>query len=841
MDGVTARSRLRPPTLPARFTHRRRLSVQLDSFDWLPLTLVCAGAGSGKTTLLADWASTLPRRPAWISLSPGEDAPQTFWDRVGAALESAGHLVDRNAYAALPHDRGPAAFLAGLRRVLPAQRTVLILDDAQHLIDPSLLAELDAVVRAGGDRLRLIVSARLDPVLALHSYRSAGLLGEIRATELAMTPQESRRVLASHSVALTDGQLATLQRRTEGWVAGVRLSAMGAAGLADPADFIQQFALDRGSVGEYLVAEVLARLSPAERRLLIATSFLDEVAGPIAEAVAEVPGAVELLRGLARANSFVTPVNDAQLRFRYHPLLREILLHFLQHDGEFSATRLYQRASEWCLAAEDPLRALEYARLGHNRRQLRAALLGGSLAATLIELGTLNTIDDEVLATVADPDPALGGEDLAAQHATALIAVVRAGEQYSVVEVDRAVRRLAVTPSPRAGPHSALALRSAVLEIQARVHFWSSGDWRFPSELLSEAARSARLVGSVPRAELRCLALLELVNAVRPQGGDASARRRSRALVRADPELTLSATYHLAEVVRAFVRLDLPRWRSCLDLAETRWRQSKSDRGDPAIGWALIMLRSWLSFESGDAASARTELLALERAVPRLPPLLLAARLHLLAEIETELGRPQSALNLLGARSADQSQPWLAIAAARAYLSQERTAPADRLLRFTLADDSASDDPILVSALLLSARSRQLQGADDSAEWQVRQALELAGDDIRQPFVRARGMLAGLLEGSPRLLRAWPADPRVERRPLGPAALVVGPELLASLSGREIAILHRLGARMTNAEIARELLLSPNTVKSHLTALYQKLGAANRSEAVATARQHGLL
>jgi DNA-binding CsgD family transcriptional regulator len=513
-----------------------------------------------------------------------------------------------------------------------------------------------------------------------------------------------------------------------------------------------------------------------------------------------------------------------------------VLRHLLDRDAEFSAAALHGHASDWYLRTGDSLRSLHHARAAQDPGRVRAALLGGALAATVVETGALGDLDDAELATVlAHP---VGAADVAAEQALALAALVPASERYARAEVDRLVHRVLATDAP-GETQQALALRSAVLEIQARAHFWSFGDGQSSADLLAEAVRAAQSAGAT-RAEVRSRALLELVDSVRLDSGGGHFAERPREREEANPQLAHSAVHHLAEVIRASVRLDLPSWSHSLERAEDRWSASPRERADPAVGWSLVVMRSWLSLESGAAPQARTELMALEPDVPRLPPLVMAARLQILAEIETALGRPQSALNLLRGSPAARRGPWLAIAAARAYLTQERPVPADRLLHPMLANADATADPILVTALLLSARSHQLQGAEDFAERQVRRALALAGDDIRSPFARTGVMLGGLLDRRPALRRSWPAVPRADGG-WPRASPSVRPELATSLSPRELALLRRLGARMTNAEIARELVLSPNTVKSRLAALYQKLGAGNRTEAVATARQRGLL
>lgn len=144
------------------------------------------------------------------------------------------------------------------------------------------------------------------------------MMRELRATELAMTRGEVQQLLLADGVTLVREDLDMLLARTEGWVAGLRLSAMRMEGTENPARFVSELALGQGSIGEYLMAEVLDRQPELVRRMLAETSFLDEVTGPLAEAITGLDGCAEMLAELARKNSFVVPVDAAQTRFRYH-------------------------------------------------------------------------------------------------------------------------------------------------------------------------------------------------------------------------------------------------------------------------------------------------------------------------------------------------------------------------------------------------------------------------------------------------------------------------------------------------------------------------------------------
>ena len=232
-------------------------------------------------------------------------------------------------------------------------RLVVIVDDAHLLSHSDVLEGLDSLIRAWQPGLRLILAARSDPVLPLHRYRLAGQMHELRACDLAMTPAEITEVLAIHGVTLPARDFDLFVARTEGWVAGVRLSAMRMAGTGYPADFVSELALDPGSIGEYLTNEVLHRQPEPQRRLLIETSFLDEVTGPLADAVTGMTGCGDMLASLARENSFVIPLDAAQERYRYHQLFAEILRYLLRRQRRQAMRGLHERAVAWYEASGD--------------------------------------------------------------------------------------------------------------------------------------------------------------------------------------------------------------------------------------------------------------------------------------------------------------------------------------------------------------------------------------------------------------------------------------------------------------------------------------------------------
>ena len=316
-------SRLTVPQLPPRHVSRPRLLAKLDDAADSPLTLLAAGPGAGKTVLLTEWSRRSDARVAWLNLNAADAEPRRFWHLLISALRGCDGK-ERGRPDAMPR-YAAIDLVQSLLRTESAARPVVIIDDADVLTHPEILAGLDRLICSRRPGLRLVMAADSDPLMPLHWYRLDGLMRELRAADLAMTLAEIREVLALHGVTLGERDLGLLAARTEGWAAGVRLSAMRMEGAEYPADFVSRLALYQGSISEYLVDEVLRQQPAARRRLLIETSFLDEVTGPVADAVTGMTGCGEMLADLARENPFVIPLDETQTRFRYHPLFAEIM------------------------------------------------------------------------------------------------------------------------------------------------------------------------------------------------------------------------------------------------------------------------------------------------------------------------------------------------------------------------------------------------------------------------------------------------------------------------------------------------------------------------------------
>lgn len=866
-------SKVRVPALPPQFLSRPRLVAAIGTARQA-LTLLAAGPGSGKTVALTEWARHVERPVAWLSLDPPDNDSTRFWKLAGEALKAVGAVPDAMILGDLPHDRRDVGrFLSAFTASVPANEQILVIDDAHLITDATLLAEIDAVVRYGYPHLRFVLAARSDPMLPLHRYRLAGWMHEMRADVVAMTMVEARDLLQQHGVSLSGEDLALLTRRTEGWAAGLRLSAMSMATSANPSHFVTQFALDQGSAGEYLVHEVLEHQTERVRRLLIQTSFLDEVTPPLAAAITGIADSATLLSELARTNSFVVPVGRYADRFRYHQLLLEVLRHLLRHQYAADGRTLRSRAANWFAAHGDTASAIRFAmqagdyataasvvanggfvRAYVERRDLLGLGLAPLATADLEEVGLDPARDTEVavaLAAIAAlrGDHKTGADGLLARGSprlppqvtmTAHVVDFVAAQQSGVVaDVDRIAARLTDEEPLAAVVRATPGLASAIRIGQATARCWAGGSHYETESLLADALQDAVSEG-IPAIQLECLGHLELAYVLASRFNHVGeVNEQAQALLRQHAQLQLLAVHHLADALAAYMRADLAAAHRAVRHAEL----SEDGAADRFVKAAVILIDARIAMGSGHLSEAHHLIHTACDLEGTLPNLLQFDRLALLSDLETALGRPNAALRLVRESGCSAREPQLAAPVARALLHKGDAHLAAEVLRPVLA---ASETPapltVMVEALLVSAQIAVAFGQEARAADAVIRATELACERILQPFSLAAPALADLLSRHPEARRAWPDIPQSDVEPgaVLPASRSA-PPLPDPLTNREVAILRHLSTSLTTNEIAQELCVSVNTVKTHIAAIYRKLPATGRRHAVLRARQLELL
>ncbi len=376
---------------------RPRLLDRLNEGLRHKLTLISAPAGFGKTTVVSEWVTVCERPAAWLSLDDMDNDPTRFLTYLVAALQTIAAHFGEGLLSALQSPQPPptATILTALLNEMSAipNNFVLVLDD-YHVLDAKLVDNaLTFLIEHLPAQMHLVITTREDPQLPLARLRARDQLTELRAAELRFTPAEAAEFLnQGMGLSLSGADIAVLEDRTEGWIAGLQLAALSMRGQQDVPGFIRAFAGDHRYIVDYLVAEVLQRQPEPVRSFLLQTAILDRLTGSLCDAVTTLKGGSGRLEALERGNFFVVPLDDQRHWYRYHHLFGEVLHAHLMAEQPDQVATLHQRASKWyqqhdspenairhALAAEDFARAADLIELvmpAMNRSRQLATLLG---------------------------------------------------------------------------------------------------------------------------------------------------------------------------------------------------------------------------------------------------------------------------------------------------------------------------------------------------------------------------------------------------------------------------------------------------------------------------------
>ncbi|WP_131732258.1 LuxR C-terminal-related transcriptional regulator [Actinomadura formosensis] len=843
---------------------RPHLMARLEKGTRGPLTVVTGPPGAGKSVVTASWAATghRPGPVAWVSLDEPDHRPDVFWDLVVAALEQAG-VADLPRRTGHGHDM----FCARLAFTLSARATpvVLVLDDFHPPVGSALAHEVARVLKGAGPVLRLVLTSRSDPPLPLHRYRLMGELVEIRSGDLAFDDREVRELLAHHGVSVTPASVSALRRRTEGWAAGLRLAAMTMEGHPDPDGFAARFAGDDRAIVEYLVAEVLDAQPPEVRRLLLVLSVAERFDAELAAELAG-PDAGELFADLVRRNAFVLPLGHGW--YRYHAVFGAALNLILRHEHPAASTPLHRRAAAWFGRAGLPDEAVRQAVLAGDWSYASWLVIDGLAIGRLLGLADgrplaalLGDIPDHAVSGTAEPEPSL---------VAAAVSLARGDDRACAEHLGRAEDLLAGLPDAHALPGRLAAglIRLAAIRPVRHEHL---------RDLVRDLDRLLAAVSGPESPELRALVryahgLLEL-RAGRP-GHAARAFRDALPATEAGGDLQRRrclGSLALAEALQG-------RFRWAADLAAKAGRLPEVSTLPAGRRVATAHLAcAWVALEDARLDEAQVELAKVRVANEQVPDDFLAVLHDLLtARLDIATGRPERALTVLDGTDEDAAElPWLrrrmrlaeaeahmadgapaaaigpardaggaegAVALARVHLDRQDPAAASTAIRPVLTESSAPA-PVRLDAWLLDACLAYRTGDHSRGRRSLERALRLGErEGIRLPFARARGWLLPVLERDPELLRPHrrliaPLVPAGTRTPAAPEA----PAAVDRLSAREREVLTLLAKMLTTEEIAAEMYISVNTVKTHLKSIYRKLAVTRRGEAVRRAHRLHLL
>jgi LuxR family transcriptional regulator, maltose regulon positive regulatory protein len=871
------------PRSPTATVARPRLLDLLDAGVQGPLTLLAAPAGAGKTALLSSWiaAGRAPGSVAWVSLDADDADRRRFWRAVLAALSRA--IDDARIEALAVSPREPMDMdlvLPALVDALAAREepVVLVLDDFQEVADV-VREDVERLVRYPPPKLRLVLVTRADPPIGLGRLRLEGWLTEIRARDLAFTIDEASGLFDALNVSIAPAEVTTLWRRTEGWAAALCLAAMSIRDHPEPERFIEHFAGTDATMSDYLVSEVLARQPPDLREFLLRTSVVDRVCGELADALTDGADGQGTLRRLEHDGALLASLDEHGEWHRYHPLFAELLRAELRAQLGSELEGLHRRAAVWLAARGDQAGALRHAALGRVW-DLATELVIDSWVDLLIngEMAALRPVLEAMPRVRVDACP-----ELSLAFGVAMLAFGK--EELADPYLRAAEGAERQVPPERRAQFAAASAAVGLYEARFRGN---------PVDALTAArerlARGSVLEGDEVTPNLRGLVLMQLGIVELWTGElDAAVGHLERAQAAAAEEgsewtsFASTAYLALASMLRGELARALRHANQTLAVAERRgWARSEAAAAAYSVLAAVCIQRDQLD-EAERLISDASGGLRDTRERP-----LLAVHVLNRVQLLSDRGEHAAALDLLRA-TREQIGDWPLPApirehltaqegllnaatgepeAGRAVLQRATTsslAATNTLARLDLLDGepeaaritlaphldhlrsgNGASLPTRAEAWLLDALALDALADHEGAAGSLERALDLAEPaGLSRIIVGHGGAIGPLLRRHVRHGTAHPAMvgvavETIERRGR-PARRPIPAVLAEPLSEREQAILGYLPSLMSNQEIAGALMISVNTVKTHLKAIYRKLDAPGRREAVQRARELALL
>ncbi len=892
-----------PPPRP-NIVRRPRLIARLNAGLDRKLTLLSAPAGFGKTTLLSDWIAGCGRQSAWLSLDRGDNDPARFLAYVVVALQTIEASIGAGVLGALRSSQLPplepilTALLNDLTTL--SDPFILVLDD-YHVLDAQPVDQaLTFLLEHLPPQMHVVIATREDPQLALARLRAGGHLTELRAADLRFTASEAAEFLnQAMDLNLSADDIAALETRTEGWIAGLQLAAISLQGLQDVTGFISSFTGSHHFVMDYLVEEVLQQQPEHIQSFLLRTSILDRLCAPLSEAVVLNPAVSgqATLEYLEHANLFLVPLDHERRWYRYHHLFAELLRQRLQQriasstgDAESQVSELHIRASIWYEAQGLDLEAFQHAAAAHDveraarmmdRERTHPVDLAAHLQSRLSMMdgeripihlrGAMTAILDWLASlpkTFLDARPTL-----LVRYASGLLIIGQtAGVEEKLRVAEAALQSVDPDDTTRDLIGQIAADRAVLASNQLDVE-----------PMLAQSHRALEYLH--PKNLLfRTTAYCILGDASLRQGDRAAARRaytEAIALSEASGNIffTLTATSALGTVQEADNQLHraaatyqrvlqlagampqpmiyeahlglariLYEWND-LEAAEQHGRQSRHlarqyESGvDRFVACEVLLAR--LKLAQGDVAGAAALLAQANQSARqqgfahRLPEIAAAQVLAFLRQ-----GQLAAAAHL--AETHD-----LPLSHARVLLAQGNPTGARAALvpwRRQVEAKGRADERL--KALVLQAVALQADGDQDQAVQLLLDALALAEPEglIRLFVDEGRPMVSLLTAAAAHGLMLdyigkMLAACEVEKQKYEAMVSPVPPAqpLFEPLSRRELEVMRLIAQGLSNQEISERLVLALETVKGHNKKIFGKLRVQRRTEAVARAHALGLL
>ncbi len=870
-----------PPPRPGIVSRPRQIERLNESLQ-CKLALISASAGFGKTTLVSEWVANCGRPVAWLSLDEGDNDSTRFLTYLISALQMVAPEMGAGVLSVLQAPKPPPveAILITLLNEIAAIRDsfILVLDD-YHLIDSEPIDRaLTFLLEHLPPQMHLVIVTREDPPLPLARLRARGQLTELRTADLRFTLEEATKFLNQvMGLTLSPQDIAALEARTEGWIAGLQLAALSMQGHPDTSRFIQSFTGSHHFILDYLMEEVLQQQSESVQAFLLRTAILDRLCGPLCEAVLGSPSASgqKTLEYLERANLFTVSMDNERRWYRYHHLFGNLLCQRLgQNFTPEEIAELHIRASEWYEKNDQVFEAFQYATVANDVERAERLMectemplhfSGAAMAAmnwlASLPAAVLNArpqlwVRSATLALVAGQTSGVE-EKLQAAEIALQNRELDARTRDLIGQVACARATLALT---RYEPDAMLTQARRALEYLSpeNLTYRYTANWALASAslLLGDRAAAARacLEGiSISQKSGDVFSIiLAATNLGRVREFENQLYQAAETYQRA---LQLSGEHphpNAGEVHLGLARIHY-QWNE-LDAAEQHGLQSLqlTRQFDQVIDRFILseVFLAQLKLAQGAVSDAQSGLAQTEQTARRKNFLL---RMPDIAAVKVLVLLRQGDL---AAASQLAHQFDLPLSHARVFIAQGNLPEAlDILGQYRQRMEARGWADERLRAIVLQTVALHLQGEQAQSMQLLGEALALAepggfirlfvdeGAPMAQLMFAAAGL--GLMPGyTAKLLAAFEAGAEDKCSSLGErlAPAMLGPlSSVEPLSPRELDVLRLIAEGLTNQQIGERLFLALDTVKGYNRRIFEKLQVQRRTEAIARARELGLL
>ena len=884
--------RIRPSLVP-----RPQLVAKLNQGLHSKLTLISAPAGFGKTTLVTEWIDSCERPFVWLSLDERDSDLTRFLTYFIAALQTLHPAMGTKALAMLESAQPPPteSILTNLLNEIAAipEDFALVLDD-YHVVDAQPVDQVLAFLLDHlPPQLHLVITTREDPPLPLPRLRVRGLLTEVRAVDLRFSAEETAVFLKQITgLELAADEIAVLEKRTEGWIAGLQLAALSMQGRADVHGFIDAFAGDDRYIVDYLADEVLQQQPDHIRSFLLQTSILNQLSGALCNAVTGQNTGSTLLQTLERSNLFVISLDDKRQWYRYHHLFADVLQAHLMKENPEEMPKLHQRASEWfehqgmtadavqhAFAAEDFERAasiIELAWVGMDRNRQSTTWLGWAkrlpeaqvrqrpvlclgYAWANLDAGELESADiwlNRAEQCLQNRSDLIVADEAEYQHLPGSIAAARTylglalGDMASTVKY--AQQALDLLPKEA---HLRRGTPAALLGLA----LWSDGKLIEAQQAFTQAMSSYEKAGNILFVITGAYVLADMKRAQGRLHEASKIYEDALELAQAQGEIAMRGA---ADLYTGLSELRLE--QNDLEMAKAYLQQSKTLGEDVTLPrwhfrWCLAQAK--ILAAAGNLDEALNALDEAEKQYVRGPVPDVRSIAAMRTRVYIKLGRLREAQQWMIAQD-------LSVDDELSYLREFAHITLTRLLiaqfRYGGEKERLEDGLVLLARLLETAVTGQRTGS--VLEILVLQALahDAVGDTSAALQSLSRAITLAEPEGYVRLfideglpmaellqkLQTAGSEQQIylaqlitafdQQNTLHPSSPNSHP-LLEPLSERELEVLQLVAQGLSNREIGERLFLALPTVKGHNRNIYSKLQVTRRTEAVARARELGIL